>query len=388
MVSTRGLLGLACIFLASVAHAQPVESIDALSPRVEPMPARPFVGAAQHRIALTVPPFRGLEPALAISYASSAGNGWLGVGMTLEGLSTIERVSATLGAPRGDATDVYLLDGERLLPCAVGSAAPSCATGGTHSTRRERFVRIALSGTTWTVTSPTGVVSTYQTLAAPVAVLTSRRDTSGNTVTFTYAVATGVAYLATISYNGTVITLHRAARTDVVSTGVGATLRRMDQRLIGIAIRTGGGLDRAYGLTNGATGAAGLSLLTAVREHGSDATVSAAGVVSGGTALPPTQLAYHADPPAFSSAWYSGQIAVPTGSRLLWDQTLVADVDGDGRGDAIALSAETIGGATVTGDGDGNRQSWTSPAFRFDPRATAPTSAKDRIDTTAQQPER
>jgi hypothetical protein len=39
-------------------------------------------------------------------------------------------------------------------------------------------------------------------------------------------------------------------------------------------------------------------------------------------------------------------------------------------------------------DGDGNRQSWTSPAFRFDPRATAPTSAKDRIDTTAQQPER
>jgi hypothetical protein len=39
-------------------------------------------------------------------------------------------------------------------------------------------------------------------------------------------------------------------------------------------------------------------------------------------------------------------------------------------------------------DGDGNRQSWTSPAFQFDPRATAPTSAKDRIDTTAEQPGR
>ena len=39
-------------------------------------------------------------------------------------------------------------------------------------------------------------------------------------------------------------------------------------------------------------------------------------------------------------------------------------------------------------DGDGNRQSWTTPAFRFDPRTAAPTSAKDRIGTTAQEPGR
>ena len=40
-------------------------------------------------------------------------------------------------------------------------------------------------------------------------------------------------------------------------------------------------------------------------------------------------------------------------------------------------------------DGDGNRQSWTSPAFGFDPRpASDKASAKDRIGTTAQQPGR
>ncbi len=351
MASLRLSLLFASLCIAGVAVAQPVESIDAVPPAIEPMPARPFVGAAQHRVPLTVPPFRGLEPALAITYGSTVGNGWLGVGMTLEGLSTIERVSATLGAPRGDATDLFLLDGERLLPCAVGSAAPSCTSGGTHTTRRESFVRIALAGSTWTVTSPLGVVSTYQTLAPPVAVVTSRREPSGNTVTYTYAIAGGVAYPATIAYNGTVITFLRAARTDVVTAGLGASLRRMDQRLVGIAIHTGGVLDRAYGLSYAATGAAGLSLLAAVREHGSDATVTAAGV-SGGTALPPTLLAYHADPPAFSSAWYSGQIAVPTGVRILYDDVVIADVDGDGRGDAIAVSAETSGGTSVTGQLD------------------------------------
>jgi RHS repeat-associated protein len=351
MASLRLSLVFASVCAAGVAAAQPVESIDAVPPAIVPMPARPFVGAAQHRIPLTVPPFRGLEPALAISYGSSAGNGWLGVGMTLEGLSTIERVSDTLGAPRGDATDLFLLDGERLLPCAVGSAAPSCTSGGTHTTRRETFVRIALAGTTWTVTSPLGVVSTYQTLAPPVAVVTSRRDPSGNTVTYTYAVAGGVAYPATIAYNGTVISFLRAARTDVVTAGVGASLRRLDQRLIGIAIHTGGVLDRAYGLGYGATGGAGLSLLTAVREHGGDATVTAAGV-SGGTALPPTQLAYNADPPAFTSAWYSGEIVVPIGVRILYDDVFIADVDGDGRGDAIAVSAESTGGTSVNGQLD------------------------------------
>ena len=48
-----------------------------------------------------------------------------------------------------------------------------------------------------------------------------------------------------------------------------------------------------------------------------------------------------------------------------------------------------VNAAAWKADGDGNRQSWTSPAFGFDPRpASDKASAKDRIGTTAQQPGR
>lgn len=46
-------------------------------------------GASQLHI--EVPPFHGLEPRLELSYQASAGDGWLGVGWSLTGISTIVR---------------------------------------------------------------------------------------------------------------------------------------------------------------------------------------------------------------------------------------------------------------------------------------------------------
>ena len=57
-------------------------------------------GAAVTSIPIAVPPFHGLEPSLALSYNSGAGNGWVGVGWALTGLSSISRVSAAHGVPR------------------------------------------------------------------------------------------------------------------------------------------------------------------------------------------------------------------------------------------------------------------------------------------------
>ena len=109
---------------ANVAAAQTVESLDVIPPAFTDVPAQPFAGSGQHRVALRVPAWHGLEPALAIAYASNGKPGWLGVGMTLEGVSTIERVSARLGAPTYTASDTYLLDGEPLLACVAGSPSP------------------------------------------------------------------------------------------------------------------------------------------------------------------------------------------------------------------------------------------------------------------------
>ena len=359
----RSSLVLALIAAATApAFAQSVESLDAVPPQRTPMPARPFVGAAQHRVELTVPAWRGLEPRLAITYASSSNNDGLGVGMTLEGLSTIERVSASRGVPTYTASDTYQLDGEPLLACVAGSPSPSCLTGGTHTTQHERYARIVKAGSTWTITSPTGVVDRYTTFVEPFAVLTSRTDTSGNAVTYGYATGAGTTYLASISYNGTVITFAREARPDAITIGTGTTRRRVDQRLIAVAIRTDGALERAYRLTYanptlpagsggwmGPNTALGRSFLTGVQEFGSDATFNGAGAITGGSALPATSLAYNSDVAALNSSWSA---VITRTATTTSDLSLVADVNGDGRADAIAIRRYTTGGSSVSGSLD------------------------------------
>ena len=355
----RSCLSLA-IVAAAVTAAAAQESLDVIPPAVTDVPAQPFAGAGQHRVELTVPPWHGLEPKLAIAYASNGKNGWLGVGMTLAGVSTIERVSANLGAPTYTAADTYLLDGEPLVPCVAGSPSPSCLAGGTHTTKHERDVRIVKAGTSWTVTSPTGVADQYTTLAGPIAVLTSRTDRSNNAVTFGYALRGGTSYLASIAYNGTTISFAGETRPDVLRVGTGTGLRVIDQRLIGIAVRTDGALERAYrlGYTNavlpaggggwqGPSTAAGRSFLTAVQEYGSDATVTAAGAVTGGSALPATGLTYTSDVATLGNPW-SGVITRT--ASLTTDVSLVADVNGDGRDDAIAIRRRTTtSGTTASG---------------------------------------
>ena len=335
----------AVIAVASPAMAN-TESIDVSPPRGTVMPAQSFAGAANHRVTLTVPAWRGLEPALAITYASSARNGWLGIGMTLEGVPSIERVSAKLGAPTYTTTDTYELDGEPMIACVAGSTSPSCLAGGTHTTKHERYARIVKSGTSWVVTSPTGVVDRYTTYAEPVAVLTSRTDTAGNAVAYTYATVTGTTYLASIAYNGTTITFARETRTDVSSIGAGTSLRRIDNRLRSIAIRTDGVLERAYRLTYATGAAVRRSYLASVQEVGGDATVNSAGVVTGGTALPATRFTYHSDLPALTKA---SMTTFSRTSGATGDETFVADVNGDGRGDAIAIARHTSGGTSVRG---------------------------------------
>jgi hypothetical protein len=267
MLRTSLAVALAVVTTTAIARAQNVESLDAIPPAVIDVPAQPFAGAGQHRVPLTVPAWRGLEPALAIAYASNGKAGWLGVGMTLEGVSTIERVSAAQGAPTYGASDTYLLDGEPMIACVAGSPSPSCLTGGTHTTKRERYVRIVKAGTTWTVTSPTGVAEVYTTLAEPFAVLTSRTDRSGNAVTFSYAVVSGTTYPTSIAYNGTTISFAREARPEPLTLGTGAGLRQISQRLVAIAIRTDGALERAYRLSYGNAVAAGRRRRLDGRQH-------------------------------------------------------------------------------------------------------------------------
>jgi RHS repeat-associated protein len=86
-------------------------------------------GAAVYRLPLWLPPGRGdVHPELGLSFHSRAGNGLLGVGWSLDGLSSISPCARTFAQDgrsdgvRFGAADALCLDGERLVPLSSGRA--------------------------------------------------------------------------------------------------------------------------------------------------------------------------------------------------------------------------------------------------------------------------
>jgi hypothetical protein len=104
-------------------------------------------GEYQYRIPIDVPTGRvGVQPSLALAYSSRGGNGHLGVGWQLEGLSEINRCArtfATEGHADGvnfDGDDVFCLDGRKLIAVS-GSYG---ADGTEYRTEEDTFARITL----------------------------------------------------------------------------------------------------------------------------------------------------------------------------------------------------------------------------------------------------
>jgi hypothetical protein len=171
-------------------------------------------GFYQTDIPIEVPAYHGLEPNIRLVYSSSAGNGWLGVGWELSAGSYIQRASPGRGAPNYTASDVFLLDGQELLPCVQGMQSPSCqypASGyAAYTTKIESFRRIAFDpapqGGRWYVWSTNGVKSTYAphlTIGGAVYNWHLERveDPSGNVATYSYwSDGADAVYLDTISY--------------------------------------------------------------------------------------------------------------------------------------------------------------------------------------------
>ena len=159
-------------------------------------------GAFTTEIGVEVLPFHGIEPTVGLSYNSQTGNGVVGVGWHLQATSTIVRGSSGGGVPKYDASDVFFLDGQELVPCAGGSRSPSCSTAvavfGTrqnfYSTLVDDFRRIRRDPSTdkWTVWRQDGTISTYA--SQPVSnqlgtwrwALAEVKDTHQNKVTYSY----------------------------------------------------------------------------------------------------------------------------------------------------------------------------------------------------------
>jgi hypothetical protein len=112
-------------------------------------------GSAQYTIPIKVPAgIAGLEPHLALNYDSRAGNGMLGVGWTLSGLSSIMPCPQTTAQDANQGTvsyhlsDRFCLDGERLIAVAGDYGAD----GTEYRTERDTFVKIVSHGVSYPYT--------------------------------------------------------------------------------------------------------------------------------------------------------------------------------------------------------------------------------------------
>jgi len=304
-----------------------------------------FFGQFSERIPIKVPAYHGIAPSLGLHYHSGNGNGYVGVGWEIAGLSQIERASPGKGAPAYNGNDIFLLDGMQLVPCASGSTSPSCTSGGTHSTQMESYARIAFSSAsnTWTVTGKDGTQATYSSIYTTSSgtfrwPLTSVKDTHGNTVTYTWwcdSSPINDCYPSNVTYNGTTIAFrwNPTPRTDPVLFANGALIGQTRYLLQTIDVQVSGSRARAYKLTYNTSGSTAQSVLSSVQQYGKDATLDTFGGVTGGTALPAITLSQMTATPGSFTFYNNGD---PSG---LWNSScstmkyLTADFNGDGKTD-------------------------------------------------------
>jgi hypothetical protein len=302
---------------SSVAQ-EPPEALPsfAVAPDAAPAAAKggpgvePSTGSYTRMIPIEVPAFHGIEPRLALAYSSQAGNGFVGVGWRLAGFSVVERTRNGRGTPRFTPADVYVLDGQELLPCSSVPHSPGCAAGGTHATKQESYARVQFDGTKWTVWTRNGV----RTELAPVLQASggtlrwgqSRTVDEGhpnNTVTYAWQCANGDCYPASVSFGPFEVTLLREIRPDVLSfaTGGPSGIGQTRYRLASVVVSRGGTKIRAYRLGYVPSAVTTRSLLREVQQYGTDV-VLAGSTVTGGTALPSQVFRYQ-------GTWSSGPAA-------------------------------------------------------------------------------
>jgi RHS repeat-associated protein len=110
----------------------------------------PFTGRAMFSVPINVPVGRkGVQPNIALTYASGSGNGILGVGWSLE-LGSIQR-STKRGVPKYDSTDTFIFNSQ-------GSNQELVNIGGNEYRPKTEgsFSKFVFDGTSWVITDKGG----------------------------------------------------------------------------------------------------------------------------------------------------------------------------------------------------------------------------------------
>lgn len=307
-------------------------------------------GAATYTIPIEVPPgIGGMQPSLSLEYNSQSGNGLLGVGWSLGGLSAISRCPATLvqdGFIDGvdfDSNDRFCLDGQRL----VQVTNTGCTGGTEYRTEIDSYARVCAYGTAgvgpawFKVWTKAGQVMEYANtsdsrieaqgiLSVLVWSVNRIEDAAGNYMTLSYFEdnASGEFYPLRVDFAGNIsqgtspynsVQFVYEQRPDTTSGWVSGSVSRSTVRMLNVQVYAGLNAIRDYRLSYAAGPATGFSRIASLRQCD--------GVGAAAICAPDTSLTLSAGAVGFTGAINSGR------SNTGYQYAQPMDVNGDGRTD-------------------------------------------------------
>lgn len=328
-------------------------------------------GSANYQIPLAVPPgTAGMQPSLSLNYNSGGGNGLVGVGWGLAGLSVIGRCPSTEvqdGVIDGidfDSKDRFCIDGQRLIAIS-GSYG---ASGTEYRTEQDGFTKVVSYGTQasgpeyFIANTKSGQIIHYGNTAdsrieaqgkSDVVIWAANRitDTVGNYLSIEYDEnnADGSYTPKVINYTGndsagltpnSKVEMEYETRSDVTTIFVDGSKFKTTKRLKNVKTYVDSALVRDYQLSYDNLGAVNRSRLTQVQEC--DATAAC---------YPATTFDWHTDsdvPVLFSST----RSVTP---YKAWNSATTGDFNGDGHEDYMINTATSGAGWYVyLSNGDGS----------------------------------
>lgn len=304
-----------------------------------------FTGSLQYQIPIKVPPARqGTQPGLALTYSSSQGNGWCGVGWDL-GVGYIQRETrdgvpvsgSTYGDSFGFAFSLY------------GQGGRLRSVSGTYYPEINRsFLKFAFASGSWMATDKSGnkyyfgstTASRIQTSFGTFRwALDKIVDVNGNKTEFVYQTigSERQLYLQRIDYNANEkipaiaatcsVEFGLQTRTDVISSCIAGAEIQTAWRLSSVTVKSGANTVRTYSLAYTASPTTYRSLLQSVTETGND-----------GTSLPAQSFTYQVQSTQFSSLQNWTLVSVSGGSyyySIATPATSIVDINGDGKPDRV-----------------------------------------------------
>jgi RHS repeat-associated protein len=239
-------------------------------------------GTANYTIPITVPPgIADMQPKLSINYNSNVGNGQLGVGFSLSGLSAIHRCAKTIvtdgikGGVNYNNNDRYCLNGQRL----IAISGVDGQSGSKYRTEINSFSKIKYNGNYWTVKTKSGQTFEYGNTqnskieaqgksTVRLWAVNKITDVANNAINYIYNEdnVNGEYTLNSIDYANSSINLTYEDRNDVPTSYQAGSKLQQTKRLSNITTHVNNNIVRTYDLEYQYQGAPERSQLTSIEE--------------------------------------------------------------------------------------------------------------------------